>query len=485
MDFINLPVTPQFPSYLLSDLFGSNFAGDYSAELNNIAKFYSVYIKGASFPAEGSNGDYRPADLHYKMSASLIDREARFLFAQCPDITAVFDGEEKTEELAENIDKLNKLLRKVFEQAHFEANLLKAARDCFIGKRIAILTNFADDGEIALSFLPSLNFAYLQREGELVKFLGFYPVMQSEGTAEKYCFYCKYYEAENGVIYVSEYKTNLSGMVLEETLPKQKTLLNAIPAVIVTNSGLCLDEKGKSEISDLLNYEFWYSLLANGDIDAERKSMNPVKFVVDMAANSTKNLSSAAGAFWDLGSDQNLETPKTQVGLLEPGMHYSATLNRTLERVQTAAYSAIDMPNTNLESLQGVITSGKALKAIYWPLIVRCREKMQTWRPALRLLADTIILGAVAYPACISYYLGPNEFAYAVDYKIDVVENLPLPEDEAEEKQLDLAEVQAEVMSRKSYMQKWRLLSESEAERELVQIARERQLLENATFEET
>ena len=65
------------------------------------------------------------------------------------------------------------------------------------------------------------------------------------------------------------------------------------------------------------------------------------------------------------------------------------------------------------------------------------------------------------------------------------MENLPLPEDEAEEKQLDLAEVNAEVMSRKAYMQKWRLLSENEAERELMQIARERQILENATFEET
>lgn len=485
MDFINLPVMPQYPNYLMSELFGSNFTGDYSAELNKIAKYYQIYIKGADFPAEGSNGDYRPADLHYKMSASLIDREARFLFAQSPDINAAFDGDEKTKELSDNIDKMNKLLRKVLEQSNFEANLLKAARDCFIGKRIAVLVNFADDGEIALSFLPSLNFAYTQKAGELVKFLGFYPVLQPEGAAEKYCFYCKYFEAENGSVYVSEYKTNLSGMVLEETLPRQKTLLSAIPAVIVTNSGLCLDEKGKSEISDLVNFEFWYSLLANGDIDAERKSMNPVKFVVDMAANSTKNLSTAAGAFWDLGSDQNLEHAKTQVGLLEPGMHYSATLNTTLERIQTAGYGAIDMPNTNLESLQGVITSGKALKAIYWPLIVRCREKMQSWRPALRSLADIIIKGAVVYPACVSYYLGSNEFLYAIDYKIEVLENLPLPEDEAEEKQLDLAEVNAEVMSRKSYMKKWRLLSDTEADNEIAQIARERQILENATFEET
>ena len=485
MDFINLPVLPRYPNLLMADLFGSNFTSLYSAELNKIAKYYSVYIKGAEFPAEGSNGDYRPADLRYKMSASLIDREARFLFAQSPDVNAVFDGDEKTQELIDNVDKMNKLLRKVLEQAHFEANLLKSARDCFIGKRIAIMVNFADNGEITLSFLPSLNFAYLQEAGEIVKFLGFCPVLQPDNTAEQYCFYCKYFEAVNGEIFVSEYKTNLSGMVLEEVLPRQKTLLKSIPAIIVANSGLCLDEKGKSEISDLADFEFWYSLLANGDIDAERKSMNPVKFVVDMAANSTKNLSTAAGAFWDLGSDQNLEHAKTQVGLLEPAMNYSATLNTTLERIQTAGYGAIDMPNTNLESLQGVITSGKALKAIYWPLIVRCREKMQTWRPALKQLADTIIKGAVAYPACISNYLGQNEFLYAVDYRIEVLENLPLPEDEAEEKQLDLAEVNAEVMSRKSYMKKWRLLSDTEADNEIAQIARERQILENATFEET
>jgi len=485
MDLLTSAIVPRYPNYLMEQLFGSNFTGDYSSELVSIAKCYAVYAQGAEIIPEGSNGDYRPADLRYKMAASLIDREARFLFAQCPDITAIYEGETKTDELSQNIDKINELLRKVFEQSNFEANLLKAARDCFIGKRIAIVANFSEGGKIDLSFFPSLNFAYWYEGSRLTKFLCFCPVMQAESASEKYCFYCKYFEAENDVIYVSEYRTDLAGAVLEEILPRQETLLKEIPAAIVTNSGLCLDDKGKSEITDLQNYEYWYSLLANGDIDAERKSMNPVKYVVDMASGSTKGLSTAAGAFWDLGSDQNLENPKTQVGILEPGMHYSATLERTLERIQTAGYSAIDMPNTNLESLQGVITSGKALKAIYWPLIVRCREKMQSWRPALRSLASMIIAGAAAYPACIEHFLGRGEYFYAVDYRVEVVENLPLPEDEAEEKQLDLAEVQAEVMSRKAYMQKWRLLSDSEAERELRQIALERQIIDNATFEGT
>ena len=56
----------------------------------------------------------------------------------------------------------------------------------------------------------------------------------------------------------------------------------------------------------------------------------------------------------------------------------------------------------------------------------------------------------------------------------------PLPEDEAEEKQVDLAEVTAQTMSKKAYMVKWRGLTDDEALDELKQIALERQLLEDS-----
>lgn len=52
-----------------------------------------------------------------------------------------------------------------------------------------------------------------------------------------------------------------------------------------------------------------------------------------------------------------------------------------------------------------------------------------------------------------------------------------------EEKQTDLAEVTAQTMSRKSYMKKWRNLTNDEAEEELGQIAPERQILEDAFVE--
>ena len=130
------------------------------------------------------------------------------------------------------------------------------------------------------------------------------------------------------------------------------------------------------------------------------------------------------------------------------------------------------------ESLQGVITSGKALKAIDWPLIVRCKEKMKMWGPQLRSLVDIIIQGAMLYPNCITQYT--NSPITPVDYEIKVVQNTPLPEDEAEEKSMDLAEVDARVMSRKAYMKKWRSLSDYEVDEELKQIALERQMIEDS-----
>ncbi len=161
-------------------------------------------------------------------------------------------------------------------------------------------------------------------------------------------------------------------------------------------------------------------------------------------------------------------------------MGYSDSLKTSLDRIKTVGYEQIDMPNITLESMQGAITSGKSLKAIYWPLIVRCKEKMKMWGPQLRTLTNIIIQGALVYPNCVSKYT--NDVIIPVDYEIKVEQNTPLPEDEIEEKSMDLAEVEGKTMSRKSYMKKWRGLTDDEVQEELEQIALERQLIDDASF---
>ena len=411
--------------YALINAEVSGAAKDTLDELTQICQYYKVYKKGASFTVEGTNGDYIPAKLKYKMAASLINKEARFLFAEPPDITVEPKGDlgKVSQEAKDALTVLNDLVKTILDGNKFEEALIKGAKDCFIGKRIAGLVNFNEEDGVTVTFLPSTQFIYETRIGN------------------------------NNII------------------------TKFVPFFI---DGLTSENDGESEIDLLKDYEEWYSKLSNADIDAERKSMNPTKYTVDMESNSTKNLSTAAGAFWDLGSDQNLDKPAPQVGLLEPGMNYSDALKTSLDRIKTVGYEQIDMPNITLESMQGAITSGKSLKAIYWPLIVRCKEKMKMWGPQLRNLVDIIIQGAMVYPNCVKRYT--DDTIVPVAYEITVTQNTPLPEDEIEERNMDLAEVESKTMSRKAYMKKWRNLTDDEVQEELEQIALERQMIEDSSF---
>lgn len=471
--------------YALINAEVSGAAKDTLDELTQICQYYKVYKKGASFTVEGTNGDYIPAKLKYKMAASLINKEARFLFAEPPDITVEPKGDlgKVSQEAKDALTVLNDLVKTILDENKFEEALIKGAKDCFIGKRIAGLVNFNEEDGVTVTFLPSTQFIYETRIGNnniITKFVAFIIVKDSITLSEKRIFKKKFVLEDDGKVWLEEVLYDGAGGEIEVVTEYQETLMPMIPVSIFINDGLTSENDGESEIDLLKDYEEWYSKLSNADIDAERKSMNPTKYTVDMESNSTKNLSTAAGAFWDLGSDQNLDKPAPQVGLLEPGMNYSDALKTSLDRIKTVGYEQIDMPNITLESMQGAITSGKSLKAIYWPLIVRCKEKMKMWGPQLRNLVDIIIQGAMIYPNCVKRYT--DDMIVPVAYEITVTQNTPLPEDEIEERNMDLAEVESKTMSRKAYMKKWRNLTDDEVQEELEQIALERQMIEDSSF---
>lgn len=454
-------------------------------EFGEICRYYKIYKKGKLFTVEGANGDYIPAKLKYKMAASLVNKEARFLFAEEPDIKIEPKGDvgKTTEESKINLSIYNDFIKTVLDSNKFEDILLKAAKDCFIGKRVACLVNFNEEDGITITFLPSIQFLFETKLGNpnvLTSFICWIVAKESIDNNEKRIFKKKFTLEDDGFAYIEEIMYDGAGNEVEVITEKQATKLNFIPAVIIINDGLSGEVLGESEIELLMDYEMWYSKLANADSDAERKSMNPTKYVVDMNNNSTKNLSTAAGAFWDLGSDQNLDDKHVMVGLLEPQMSYSDALKTSLERIKSSGYEQVDIPNITTETMSGVITSGKALKAIYWPLIVRCKEKMKVWGPALSSMVKIIINGGIIYPNCIVKYT--DDVLSPVAYEVSVTQNTPLPEDELEEKTANLAEVEANVMSKKSYMKLWYGLTDDEVNEELYQIAFERQILDDAAF---
>lgn len=463
------------------------YTNDTLAELTQICKYYKVYKQGASFVSEGSNGDYIPADLPYKMAASLINKEARFLFADAPEITITPKGDlgKATQEALNQITVMSDLVKTVLDANRFEQQLIKAARDCFIGKRVACLVNFNEDDGVTVTFLPSTQFLYEMNVSntKLRKFVAFIITRESITLSEKRVFKKKYeVESIDGrdVVYLEEAMYDGGGRLLDTITERQEIMLDRIPAVIILNDGLTGDNLGESEIEVLEEYEKWYSKLSNADIDSERKSMNQIKYAIDMDSNSTKKLSTAPGAFWDLGSDQNLDSPHPAVGTINPDTSYSSALQQSLDRIKSTGYDQVDMPDINLQTMSGAITSGKALKAIYWPLIIRCKEKMKTWGPQLEAMVSIIIDGAIVYPRCIKRYT--DDFLVSTAYEVEVEQKIPIPDDEVEEKNVDLAEVTAQVLSKKSYMKKWRGLTDDEVTEELEQIAIERELLETSSF---
>ena len=464
-------------------------AKDMLDELTQICRYYQIYKEGAKFSVEGSHGDYVPATLRYKMAASLIDKEARFMFAESPTIAIDPKGDvgKVTEQARDMLTVHSDMVTTVLQENNFEEQIIKAAKDCFIGKRCAGLINFNEEDGVTLTFLPSTQFVYetkFSNPNVLTKFVAFIIMVESNSLVDKRIFKKKF-EVEqdsvgNDVVYLEEQIYDGRGALLEEVTERQELLIPMIPAVVFVNDGLTGEMKGESEIDLLYGYEQWYSKLSNADVDAERKSMNSIKFGIDLDPNSTKGLSTAPGSFWDLGTDQNLDKPSPQVGMLEPNMSYSDALKTSLDRIKTVAYEQIDMPNITLETMTGAITSGKALKAIYWPLIVRCKEKMTMWGPNFRQMINIIIQGAYVYPKTVQKYI--SEPLVPVDYEIRVEQNTPLPEDELEERQQDLSEVETNVMSKRAYMKKWRGLTDDEAQEELEQIAYERSVIEEASF---
>ena len=142
----------------LHGIFGSETLRD----MKEIIALYNIYEEGASFDQDNNSGDYVPADHHFKIIRSLIEKEARFLFSQPPTIT-LEDTQGQTRstdgQLINRLEPNQMLVEAVLKANNFNSKLVRAAKDCLVGRRIAIAADFSEKG-IDISFMPSLEFIY-------------------------------------------------------------------------------------------------------------------------------------------------------------------------------------------------------------------------------------------------------------------------------------------------------------------------------------
>ena len=458
----------EFVAAELTGLYGSAVL----QEMNDILRLYDIYEGRENFIDKSEEKDYTQTEKRTNLIKKLIKEESRFLFGKTPEL--YIQPKNDTEVDKDKAEEINLYLGKILKDNLFSEKLVKGARDCFIGKRAAIkLYANQDTKEIRIMFLPSLEFIYESDEenpNELKKIIFFYQT-NKEVEKDKQRIWKQKYEMIDGRCILNEGIYNGNGILIEPINVDIDLQLSGIPCYVIINDGLSGDPFGESDVKELLDNQIQYNRLSSEDVDTLRKGMDRIIYGVDIDPEASEKFKLKPGAFWDVPTDPTAEGKQATLGTIPTDFGYGDKIENSLKRIKSDMYEMLNIPMLSNDELKGMMTSGKTMKALYWQLITRCEEKMMAWRPALEWLIRAILEITEVYQI---------EKLPQLDYTVTVENNYPLQEDEDEEKTLDLQQVNAQAMSRKTFIKKWQGVTDDVADAEIKQIALEREMLEES-----
>ena len=449
---------------------GGLYGNEVIKEMNEIIKLYDIY-EGTGQDWIVDEKDYTPTKKKTNYIKKLIKEEARFLFGKTP----IFTVQVEDDKYQEQVEEINKYINKLLKENLFEDKLVKGARDCFIGKRVAIKLH-ADTitKTIRVMFVPSLEFVYEpfeDRVDELKKIIFFHQINQEQDKSKQIIWKQKY-EMVDGKCILNEGFYNGNGDLLETLAVNVDLKLSGIPAYVILNDGLSGDLQGESDVEEILENGIEYNKLASEDLDALKKGMNRIIYGTDVDPEASKHFKLKPGAYWDVSTDIASDGKQAQIGTIDTDFNYDTRMENTLNRIKSDMHEVLNIPMINNSDLQGMMTSGKSMKALYWQLITRCEEKMISWRPALEWMIKAILEMNEVYAI--------TTLPKLENFDVVVENQYPLQENEDEEMTLDLQKVNAQTMSRKSFIKKWTNVADDIAEEELKQIQLEKQMLEDS-----
>ncbi len=458
----------EFVTAELTGLYGSAVL----QEMNDILRLYDIYEGRENFIDKSEGKDYTQTEKKTNLIKKLIKEESRFLFGKTPEL--YIQPKNDTDADKDKAEEINLYLNKILKDNLFSEKLVKGARDCFIGKRAAIkLYANQDTKEIRIMFLPSLEFIYESDEenpNELKKIIFFYQT-NKEVEKDKQRIWKQKYEMIDGRCILNEGIYNGNGILIEPINVDVDLQLSGIPCYVIINDGLSGDPFGESDVKELLDNQIQYNRLSSEDVDTLRKGMDRIIYGVDIDPEASEKFKLKPGAFWDVPTDPTAEGKQAKLDTIPTDFGYGDKIENSLKRIKSDMYEMLNIPMLSNDELKGMMTSGKTMKALYWQLITRCEEKMMAWRPALEWLIRAILEITEVYQI---------EKLPQLDYTVTVENNYPLQEDEDEEKTLDLQQVNAQAMSRKTFIKKWQGVTDDVADAEIKQIALEREMLEES-----
>ena len=413
-------------------------------DINDIIRLYSLYDgDGQRWRVETKGLDYTPTVKVTNIIAELIGKEARYMMGVEPELHIV-PKEMDSKAARANADIIGDWLTALLEEQKWSKKLLDAAKDCFIGKRVALKLTGRRGGKLGIQFRPSLEFVYdtdPENVDRLTKVIFFYHTNESTDRLKQRIWRQKY-ELRDGRCYLTEGLYDGTGRTISETHSDENTGLDFIPVYVIINDGLTGDMTGKSDVERLWDNQ-----------DANQETMDRVKI--------------APGAIIDAQTDPSSDH-QVDAKILEAQFSYNERIENALNRDKNDMYSLLSVPNVSLEQLKGFAASGKAMKALYWELTTRCEEKWNEWDAALRWMVQALVKMAGVY--------GTDSLP-VLDFTVSIDHRYPIADDEDAERTLDLQEVSQQARSRKSYLEKWQ--PDADGNAELAQIAAEQKMLDD------
>ena len=446
--------------YILSEL-GGLWGQAVLEDIGKTIRLYEFYDgKGQDWQVP-SGLDYRPAKKKVNLVKKLIKREAGFMFGRAPEINLKPDGGD-TPLAAE----LQKRLARILEDSRFGNKLIQAARDCFIGKRVALKLSGGFGTEPKVTFRPSFEFVYSTDEDDcdrLDKIIFFYQTNNETLRRAQRVWKQKYY-MKDGRCILNEGVYDGFGRLIEGG-EDVDTGLDFIPCYVILNEGLTGDLMGESDVEGLIDLQNAYNHLNSDDADALKFNMFPQTVATDAKAESLENILLSPGALVDLQTDPAVmgdsQSRQAKLEKLESSFGYSERFEAAINRTKNDMFDLLSVPNVSLEQLKGLMQSGKSMRALYWELISRCEEKWASWEPALKWMAMAILKMMKVY----------QNADIPEDFTIEIEHLYPILEDDFTEMANDRQEVASGLRSRAGYIRKWGVAADADAE--LARIAQE------------
>lgn len=473
-----------------------NCSGEYIKEVNEVIEFYKFYDGKPDSEDEineettygqlwaiPSTLDYRPSREIRNHVKKLIHKQARFMFGVPPTITLKpFEATQK-----DAAEQKRTVVEKVLEDSNFWANTFKAFIDCTVGKRV-LLCATANPGEpIQFKYYKMSEFTYEVDPNDCTKLSSVQICYQDESTVGKlkpderwhkwtytmedgacYCLY-QLVDGNGNATVVEQQPVDENGNELEGDpikVPVESffnTKFSQIPCKVILNGGLTGDIRGTSDIKDLMDLANSYNKVNSDYRDALRFKMFEQPVFTDADSECLKKIKIAPNAIIDLKSDPTLGDgtgvgARAQASMLSSTFNFSQAAETYLDRLKKDMYELMDQP---LPEQLNNVPSGKALRFLFFDLIARCEEKWTEWNTAIKWIVSII---EEACDLCNLYPELQAKSAMKTLTNIVITHNYPIPEDEESKRTVAIQEVQANVMSHKTYIRKFGDVEDEEGE---------------------